>query len=123
MFKDNDTLVLLTQKDESKLVSVPFEYKDKNFTNFIENEAFVNHGIYSILEDKKGNMWFTTDKNGVYCYDGKELTNYTTADGLANNSVVSVLEDQAGNLWFGTKGFGLSRYDGKTFTTFSQYDN
>lgn len=99
------------------------QYDGKAFTNFIENEAFVNHGIYSILEDKKGNMWFTTADNGVYCYDGKKLTNYTTADGLVNNSVVSVLEDQAGNLWFGTKGFGLSRYDGKTFTTFSQYDN
>lgn len=40
MFKDNDTLVLLTQKDESKLVSVPFEYKDKNFLKIYKSVAF-----------------------------------------------------------------------------------
>ncbi len=99
------------------------QYDGKAFTSFIENEAFVSHGIYSILEDKKGNMWFTTDDNGVYCYDGKALKNYTTADGLVHNSVVSMLEDQAGNLWFGTKWFGLSRFDGKSFTTFSHYED
>ncbi len=99
------------------------QYDGKAFTSFIENEAFVSHGIYSILEDKKGNMWFTTDDNGVYCYDGKTLKNYTENDGLVHNAVTSVLEDNNGNLWFGTKWFGLSRYDGKTFTSFSKYDN
>ena len=28
-FKENDTLVLLTQKDEQKFTTVPFEYKDE----------------------------------------------------------------------------------------------
>jgi ligand-binding sensor domain-containing protein len=74
-----------------------------------------------MLQDKKGNMWFTTDKNGVYSYDGKTFKNYTTADGLVNNSVFSILEDHYGNLWFGTRWFGLSRFDGKTFSTFSEY--
>ena len=69
---------------------------------------------------KKGNMWFSTEKNGVYCYDGKSFKNYTTADGLVYDSVFSILEDKNGNLWFGTRGFGLSRYDGKTFTNFSE---
>ena len=68
-------------------------------------------------------MWFTTDKNGVYCYDGKTMKNYTIKDGLVNNSVMSILEDKQGNLWFGTRGFGLSRFDGKTFITFSNYEN
>jgi ligand-binding sensor domain-containing protein len=93
----------------------------KSFTSFSENEAFVSHGIHSIFEDKKGNMWFSTEKNGVYCYDGKTFRNYTTADGLVNNSVFSILEDNDGNLWFGTRWFGLSRFDGKNFTTFSEH--
>jgi len=93
----------------------------KSFTSFGDNEGFVSYGIYSILEDKKGNKWFSTEKNGVYCYDGKTFKNYTTADGLVNNSVFSILEDNDGNLWFGTRWFGLSRFDGKKFTTFSEY--
>jgi ligand-binding sensor domain-containing protein len=75
------------------------------------------------MEDHNGNMWFTTEKNGVYCYDGKTMKNYTIKDGLVNNSVMSILEDKQGNLWFGTRGFGLSRFDGKTFITFSNYEN
>jgi ligand-binding sensor domain-containing protein len=97
-------------------------FDGKSFTSFSENEAFVKHGIYSIFEDKKGNLWFSTDKNGVYRYDGKTLYNYTTANGLVNNSVFSILEDKGGNLWFGTRWFGLSRFDGISFTTFSQHD-
>jgi ligand-binding sensor domain-containing protein len=72
-------------------------------------------------EDKNGNMWFTTDKKGVFCYDGENLKNYSTADGLVNNSVRFALEDKNGNLWFGTRGFGLNCYDGKTFVSFSDY--
>jgi len=68
-------------------------------------------------------MWFTTDKNGVYCYDGNALKNYTIKDGLVNNSVMSILEDKQGNLWFGTREFGLSRFDGKTFVTFSESES
>ena len=65
-------------------------------------------------------MWFTTNDNGVWRYDGKSFSNFTTKDGLINNSVFSVLEDRSGNLWFGTRNGGLSRYDGKTFTSFSE---
>lgn len=75
------------------------------------------------FEDKNGDLWFTTESDGVWCYDGKAIKNFTENDGLINNAVMNVLEDSAGNLWFGTKWFGLSHYDGKTFMTFSQYEN
>ena len=74
----------------------------------------------NVLWDKEGNMWFTTDENGVFRYDGKGFKNFTTKDRLINNSVFSILEDKSGNIWFGTRGFGLSRYDGKNFTSFSE---
>jgi ligand-binding sensor domain-containing protein len=81
----------------------------------------VSYGISSIVEDKNGNFWFATGRNGVWSYDGKKFKNFTVKDGLVNNDVWFVLEDKRGNLWFGTRGFGLSRYDGKTFTTVSDY--
>lgn len=40
MFKENDTLVLLTQKDENKFVQLPFEYKDENFLKVYKSVAF-----------------------------------------------------------------------------------
>lgn len=39
-FKENDTLVLLTQKDEQKFTTVPFEYKDENFLKVYKSVAF-----------------------------------------------------------------------------------
>ena len=77
-----------------------------------------NNSVYSIMEDKTGNLWFGTS-GGVSRYDGKSFTNYTTAQGLANNIVISITEDKTGNLWFGTAGGGVSRYDGKSFTNFT----
>jgi len=74
--------------------------------------------IWSILEDKKKNIWIGTEK-GVSCFDGKSFTTYTTAQGLAHNVVVSILEDKNGDIWFGTFGGGVSRYDGKSFYTYS----
>jgi ligand-binding sensor domain-containing protein len=88
--------------------------------------------ITEIIEDKKGNIWFSRDGYGVCKYDGKSLTHYTKKDGLASNNVQVIHEDNQGNLWFGSRvaekdnpkqdgrtgDGGLSRFDGKTFTRF-----
>jgi ligand-binding sensor domain-containing protein len=87
------------------------------------NEGFLSRGAYKILEDRKGNLWFTTEKDGVWRYDGKSFKNFTEKDGLVNNAVLSILEDNDGNIWFGTKWLGLSRYDGENFITFAESGN
>ena len=73
-----------------------------------------------MIEDKNGNLWFCTDGEGVWRYDGESFKNFTTEDGLINNSVFSVVEDRKGNLWFGTRKVGLCRFDGKSFVSFSE---
>src|SRR5688500_14800353 len=55
-----------------------------------------------LIQDKAGNLWFSTAREGVYRYDGKTFTNFTEKDGLSNNAVFTILEDSAGKLWFGT---------------------
>lgn len=64
------------------------------------------------LQDKKGNLWFGTTAEGVYCYDGKTFTQFTVKNGLNSNGVCSILEDKSGNIWFGTID-GICRYDGE----------
>lgn len=73
------------------------------------------------MQDKSGNIWLTSNGDGLYHFDGKTFTNYTKADGLDNNIIYSVFEDQQGNLWVGTKtGLNLHKNDGskkqKVFT-------
>ena len=88
--------------------------------NFTEKTGASQSCIMSMLEDKNGNLWFCTDGEGVWRYDGTSFKNFNTEDGLLNNSVFSVVEDKEGNLWFGTRNVGLYRYDGKSFVSFSE---
>src|SRR4030095_7955773 len=78
--------------------------------------------VWSIIEDKKGDLWFGTYGNGVSKYDGKSFTNYTNKEGLSSNYINTILEDKSGNLWFGTEGGGASKYDGKFFTHYTEND-
>lgn len=77
------------------------------------------YGVYCILKDKKGNVWFGTQAEGVCKYDGKTLT-WFKEKGLAGPAVLGLFEDSKGNLWFGNNGAGLFRYDGKTLTNFTE---
>lgn len=75
--------------------------------------------VYCILKDKKGNIWFGTQAEGVCRYDGKSLT-WFTEKGLRGPAVLGIFEDSKGNLWFGNNGAGLFRYDGKTLMNFTE---
>src|ERR1700752_308625 len=70
--------------------------------------------ISSILQDKKGNFWFTTLNHGVYRYDGKSFVNF-----LSDEALVCILGDKIGNIWVGSwRQGGVYRYDGKSFVNF-----
>jgi len=93
---------------------------DSSSSNAQTNNPFSlsRYGVYSILKDKKGNVWFGTQAEGVCRYDGKSLTWFKNK-GLSGPAVLGLFEDSKGNLWFGNNGAGLFRYDGKTLTNFT----
>jgi hypothetical protein len=71
-------------------------------------------GIRSILEDSKGNLWFTSP-DYVCKYNGETLRYFTKEDGLYIVGVVH--EDKNGTIWV-EDGFNIYRYDGKRFTRY-----
>jgi ligand-binding sensor domain-containing protein len=75
--------------------------------------------VYCILKDKKGNVWFGTQAEGVCKFDGEKLT-WFKEKGLAGPAVLGLFEDSKGNLWFGNNGAGLFRYDGKILLNFTE---
>ncbi|MBT4498875.1 MAG: hypothetical protein HOC74_14195 [Gemmatimonadetes bacterium] len=80
------------------------------------------HGtVLTIVQDRRGDLWFGTIGNGACRYDGRYFTTFTSEDGLAGDDVRAILEDRHGNIWFGTYD-GVSRYDGRYFTTFTSED-
>lgn len=92
-----------------------FRYDGKSFVNIISEVSSAR--FFSVLEDRKGNLWFGSIGSGVYYYDGKAFQNFTTNDGLLNNEITCIYEDKSGNIWFGAGG-GASRYDGKSFQNY-----
>jgi ligand-binding sensor domain-containing protein len=88
-------------------------------SKIIRTQGMVSGNVYCDLQDKAGNIWFSTSGEGVYRYDGKSFTNFTTKDGLSDNDVCEIIEDKAGNILFGTKS-GICKYDGKYFSNYSE---
>lgn len=80
------------------------------------------YAVYSILKDKKGNVWLGTQAQGVLRYDGKSFT-WFTEKGLSGSAVLGIFEDRKGNLWFGNNGSGLFRFDGKTLINVTDQKN
>lgn len=98
-------------------------YDGKVFTRFLDDPTVINSNgltlllVQCMLEDKHGNIWFTTKIEGVCLYDGKSIINYKPDDELWFRGL---LEDKNGNIWAGTRYKGVYRYDGKTFTRILQ---
>lgn len=105
---------------EKIMTYLPFQ--EPNSNNFeSENTPFKlsRQAVYCLLKDRKSNLWFGTQAEGVCRFDGKTFT-WFTEKGLLGPAVLAVFEDGKGNLWFGNNGGGLFKYDGKTLINFTE---
>ncbi|WP_310556053.1 histidine kinase [Flavobacterium sp.] len=69
------------------------------FNHFTTDEGLPSNSIYSITEDKKGNIVLGTD-NGLTFFDGNDFTNYNIKEGLINPYITAVSTDESGVIWF-----------------------
>lgn len=110
-----------------------YHYNGKTFTSYLKFEGRVhpvdrvyNNCITSIIEDRKGNIWFTSmTHGGISQFDGKSITHFTTKEGLLGDMIKPSFEDKVGNIWFGSiqnLDGGISLYDGKSFRNFTKKD-
>jgi PAS domain S-box-containing protein len=76
-------------------------------------------GLWSMSEDRRGNVWISTYRQGVcqVSADGR-MRRWTTTNGLFSSSTRFVFEDHEGNLWVGTGGGGLARFKPRRFQSF-----
>jgi ligand-binding sensor domain-containing protein len=73
------------------------------FETISVNEGLSQSSVYSILQDRKGFMWFGT-ADGLNRYDGQEIRIFKVASSVAaaNSNFVrgQLQEDAGGNIWF-----------------------
>ena len=71
------------------------------------------HRVFSIREDRAGNIWFGTVEHGAWRYDGTSLKNYTAEDGLTSKDIMGIYTDRRGDLWLA--GNGVFKFNGASF--------
>jgi len=73
--------------------------------------------VRSILQDRKGFLWFGTE-SGLNRYDGLHFRTFHsqkgTPHGLGGDWILCLLEDHRGLIWVGTRNGGLSYVDPET---------
>jgi len=96
------------------------------YRNQKENPTSISSDIViSMLEDKKGTMWFGTYLGGLNNMIGERFIHYQpdiqNPNSLSNKSVYGLAEDRGQNLWIGTLGGGLDKLDitRKIFTNYN----
>ncbi|MDB5035112.1 MAG: hypothetical protein JWQ98_2353 [Chlorobi bacterium] len=92
--------------------------QEYNFKNISVADGLAQSQVYSMCEDRRGNIWFGTRGGGISRYDGVAFASYGEENGLIDNYVRAILEDRSGALWIGTD-HGVSRYDGRRFASFT----
>ncbi|NEU07616.1 hypothetical protein GZH53_04750 [Flavihumibacter sp. R14] len=122
----------LYRYDTKTFTRIPIADTERNnVQSFIGNTSRKRNGgsvsFISAMQDKRGNIWFGTELNGVYCYDGKTLTNILSKKGIINtsglrlNAIISIVEDRNGIIWFASwNNEGLVRYEGNSLISYTQ---
>ncbi|MCE3225878.1 MAG: hypothetical protein K0S32_429 [Bacteroidetes bacterium] len=82
----------------------------------------IGNEIRCIFQDSKNNLWFATNGEGAFRYDGKTILNFTDKHGLCNNFVWKIEEDKSGNIWLKTRD-AVCYFDGQKFTTVEPVKN
>ena len=54
-----------------------WRYDGKTFKNFSKKDGLIHNGVWSILEDKAGNIWVGTRSAGLCGFYGKTFTSFS----------------------------------------------
>lgn len=88
-----------------------------NFIRYDMSKGFPSNTIYKMIEDKRGNLWITTNY-GLVCFNPDTDTKhvYTTANGLLSNqfNFQSGYRDKKGHIYLGSIN-GFISFDPETF--------
>lgn len=71
--------IWFTGEENDKLESVDgiWRYDGNTFKNFTTNEGLGKYFVWSVTEDRNGNIWLGTRNTELYRYDGKTFTSFS----------------------------------------------
>ena len=69
--------------------------------------------VNEVYEDREGNIWFGTVREGLFRARQRFIHAYSASLGLTQTNVYPIYQDSGGNVWIGAD--GLFRYEGGVF--------
>lgn len=106
-------------EDQRTLDAKPTPASFNTLMPSLTNDSIGDDMIFSIAEDREGNVWFATRNHGACRFDGKHFKSYREPEGFISYGIYAILQDSKGRFWFGTQRNGVWLYDGKTFRNFT----
>lgn len=104
------------------IAALPMRFRDGASASILSldvDQGMPSSYVFSVLQDRRGNLWFGTDGEGACRYNGTHFASFNTKNGFPGNAVFSMAEDNNGTLWFATDG-GICAYDGINFTNYNE---
>ncbi len=93
---------------------------DNGSLDTLNDPIISNYNINAITEDNVGNIWISTDYNGLVKYNSGHYEKFSSSDSTLPNDNVSCLLADGNNLWIGTKKglarLNLQNYNWKVYT-------
>jgi ligand-binding sensor domain-containing protein len=89
-------------------------YQKGRLLKFGPHNGFTNFLVKGLLEDREGNIWFTTDGDGVYKFSNLAFTSLDSTSGLSGNTVSCLALTPTGKLWVSYFDEGMDIWDTKT---------
>ncbi len=56
------------------------------------------HAVYSITEDAKGHIWLSTDREGIFEFNGSDFQHLTVKEGIRNLEITGLATDANGHI-------------------------
>jgi len=98
IYEDSDHTLWIGTHDKGVVA-----FKEGVFQAFTVRDGLAGNGVYCIVEDEKGRLWFGTDRGLCFYYEGV-LTVCAEMEGIS--FLWGGIRDQRGQLWFAVKGGG-----------------
>lgn len=74
------------------------------------NDDYISVSVTKIIEDKKGNIWVSSQGQGVFCFTDTNMIRYDTRNGMLNNYSYAIAMDDKDKVWV-SHDAGLSSID------------
>lgn len=87
-----------------------FRLKDSLVSYFNQDNGLTDNMIFETISDKEGNIWMSTDGEGVFRYSGGPFISLDEDFGLPNKQVTGISGTESGEIFFSSYQGKLSSY-------------